>query len=119
MQDRNVKLLPQVVLNLALESVEHRVAKRAGRHHRLRAAVLRRQDVLAGQLDRDLFVMRGGMEAAAFRPAAVIDGAAAQNFSKSLKRDVIARVDEAVSQRRTGDVASVECRHRQVRSGDW
>ena len=91
MQDRNVKLLPQIALNFPLESVEHCVAKRAGRYHRLRAAGLRRQDVLASQLDRDLFVMRGGMEAAALCPAAVIDRAAAQNFSKPLKRDVVAQ----------------------------
>src|SRR6476620_11145778 len=98
MQDRNLKLLTEVVLDLALKSVEHRVAKRAGRHHRLGAAGLRRQYVLAGQLDRDLFVMRGGVEAAAFRPAAVVDGAAAQNFSQPFKRDVVTRVDEPVSQ---------------------
>src|SRR5262245_1782325 len=57
--------------------------------------------------------MRGGMEAAALRPAAVVDWPAAQNFSEPLKRDVVARVDETISQRRTGDMASVECRYRQ------
>ena len=85
MQDRNVKLLPEVFRDLALESVEHRVAERAGRHHGLRAACLSRQDVLAGELDRDLFVMRGGVKPATFRPPAVIDGPAAQNFREPLQ----------------------------------
>jgi hypothetical protein len=90
MQDRNVKLLPQITLDLALESIEHRVAERAGRHHRPRTAGLRRQNMLAGQFDRDLFIMRGSVEAAAFRPSTVIDGSAAENFSEPLERDIIA-----------------------------
>src|SRR4029078_13188179 len=97
MQDRNIKFRAQVVRNLALKTVEYRVAKRARRHHRLRPPGLVRRDLLAGQLNRDFFVVRGGMEAAAFRPAAVVDGAATQYFSEPLKRDVVRRVDDTVT----------------------
>ena len=93
MQDREVKLLPEVFRDLALESVEHRVAERAGRHHGLCAACLSRQDVLAGELDRDLFVMRGGVKPATFSSPAIIDGPAAQDFRKPLQRNIVARVE--------------------------
>ena len=46
-QDRHVELLAHVLLDLVLEAVEHGVAERAGRHHRLRAVRLGRLDVLA------------------------------------------------------------------------
>src|SRR4029079_14996040 len=82
MQDRNIKLLAQVARDLTLESIEHRVAERAGGHHRLRAPCFGGQDGLAWELDRDFFIMRSGVEAAAFRSPAVIDGPAAQNFSE-------------------------------------
>src|SRR5581483_1582666 len=113
MQDRNIKTPSQIALDLALKSVEYRMAKRAGRYHCVRAACLGRHDVLAGQFNRDRFVMRGGVKATAFRPAAVVDRTAAENFGEALDRDVVSRVDETVSQRRAGDMAPVKCRHRQ------
>ena len=88
---------PRSCLDLALEAVEHGVAERAGRHHGLGPAGLGRQDVLPGELDRDALVMRGGMEAAAFGSAAVVDRPAAQDFRKLLERDVVARIDEPIA----------------------
>ena len=102
--------LPDVLLDFALEAVEHRVAERTGRHHGLRAAGLGRQDVLPGQLDRHALVVGGGMEAAALVAAAVVDRLAAEHFGKLFQRGVVARIDEAVAQRRARDVAAVERR---------
>ena len=56
-----------------------------GRHHRLRAAALGRQDVLPGQLDRHALVVGGGVEAAAFGAAAVVDRLATEHFGKLLQ----------------------------------
>src|ERR1051326_839704 len=117
MQNRHVELRPQVLLDLALEAVEHGVAKRAGRHHGLGAIGLGRLNVLAGQLDGDPFVVCRGMEAAVFGAAAVIDRLTAEDFGEPLQRDVVARVDELVALRWTGDVAAVE--RRDGPSGEW
>ena len=84
MQDRDIKLLPEVLRNLVLESIKHRVAQRAGRDHGVRTACLGRQDVLAGQFDRDFFVVGCGVKAAAFIAPAVIDRLATEHLGELL-----------------------------------
>ena len=90
MQHRHVQLPADIGLDLFLEAVEHGVTQRAGRHQSLRAVGLGGLDVLPGQLDRDPLVMRGGMEAAAFGAAGIVDRLAAQLFRELFERAVVA-----------------------------
>src|SRR6185437_12991958 len=116
-QDRHVQVLFQILLDFTLEAVEYGMAKRAGRDHGLRAAGFRRQNVLPGELDRDLLIVCGGMKAAAFSPPAVFDRPATETFREPFQCDIVAGVDEAISRRWPRDVASVECRYGKV--GQW
>src|SRR6185369_13501737 len=70
--------------------------------------------MLAGELERDLFVMRRGVEAAALRPPAVVDGPAAENFRQLLESNVVTRVDKTVAQGRARDVTTIKRRDRQT-----
>src|SRR6185437_4169324 len=72
-QDRHAELRAKIALHLILESIEHGVAQGTGRDDRASAVILRRLDMPAGELDRDLLLVRRGMEAAAFGPAAIVD----------------------------------------------
>src|SRR6185437_15529726 len=103
--------------DFTLEAVEYGMAKRAGRDHGLRAAGFRRQNVLPGELDRDLLIMCGGMESAAFGPPAVFDRPATKTLREPFQRDIVAGVDEAIPRRWPRDVASVECRDGEA--GQW
>src|SRR6185503_21305287 len=65
-------------------------------------------DVLPGEFDGDALVLRSGVEAAAFGASGIVDRLAAEDLGEAFEGDVVARVDEFVPLRRTGDVAAVE-----------
>src|SRR3954464_4045548 len=102
------------MLNFPLESVEHRVAKRARGHHGVRSCRFRRYDVLSGKLDGDALVVRRGMESAAFGAAAVVNRPTAENLCQGLESGIIAGVDKSITSGWTGDVTAIKGGHSQV-----
>ena len=73
--------------------------------------------MLAGQLDGHAFVVGGGVKAATFGAAAVVDRAATEDLGQPLERDIVAGIDEAVAQRWSRDVAAIKRRHGHI--GKW
>src|SRR5262249_22499251 len=113
-QDGYAELLAHIPLDLALEAVEHGVAKRAWRYHAVGAICLGCLNVRAGKLDRDALVVRSSVKTAAFGSPAIVDGPAAENLCQPFERNAVARVHELVALRRGRDVTAVECRNRQT-----
>jgi hypothetical protein len=108
MQNGHIELLPEVLFDLSLETVEDGVAKRTWCHHRLCAARLRGQNVLAGQLDRHPFVVSRSVKSTTLVTPGIIDRLAAENFRKLFQRRIVAGIDKSLLRRGSRDVTPVE-----------
>ena len=91
MQNRHAEFGAEIAFHLVLESVEHGVTQRTGRDDGGGAVVPRRLDMPAGELDRNLLLVRRGVKTAALGAAAIVDRLAAENFVDALDRAGVAR----------------------------
>src|SRR5207244_5340828 len=112
--DRQSETRLRVPFHVGLVGVEHRMTERAGSDDGGDAIVPGVLQVLADQLDRHGLFVSGGMEAAAFGAARIVDRSRAEDRVQLLQRLVVARVEEAVMAGRTGDMAAVEGAHVQA-----
>src|SRR5436190_6303410 len=113
-QDRHAELLAHILLDLTLEAVKDRVAKRTRRYHTIGAIHLGCLNMCAGELDRDALVVGSGVKTAALGSAAVVDWPTAENFGQPFERNAVARIHKLVALRRACDVTAVECGDRQA-----
>src|SRR5437762_1943703 len=86
-QDRHAELLAHILLDLTLEAVKDRVAKRTRRYHTIGAIHLGCLNMCAGELDRDALVVGSGVKTAALGSAAVVDWPTAENFGQPFERN--------------------------------